>query len=140
VPTPAADPQPTELTRPFWDGCARGELTLQRCRACRRHVHFPRVRCPWCGSPELGWEAVDPAGTLVTFTEVHRTFAPGFEDDVPYVVGVAELDVAPGLRIVANVADPVEALRPGSPVRVGFAERPGFGAVPVLRLTAPRMS
>ena len=27
-------PEPTPDTQPFWDGCARGELVLQRCRGC----------------------------------------------------------------------------------------------------------
>jgi uncharacterized OB-fold protein len=65
---------------------------------------------------------------------VHRTFAPGFEEQVPYVVGVAELDVQAGLRIVANVEEPAARLRLGAAVVVGFAERPGFGPVPTLTL------
>ena len=27
-------PVPTSETQPFWDGCARAELLLQRCRQC----------------------------------------------------------------------------------------------------------
>jgi uncharacterized OB-fold protein len=139
VPTSAAAPRPTPLTQPFWDGCARGELTLQRCRACRLHVHFPRTSCPGCGSTDLDWQPVDPHGTLATFTEVHRTFAPGFEDDVPYVVGVAELAIQRGLRIVANVPGDAAGLRLGLAVRVEFADRAGFGADPVLRPVCERL-
>ncbi|HEY6761245.1 MAG TPA: OB-fold domain-containing protein [Baekduia sp.] len=135
IPTPAADPRPTPLAQPFWDGCARRALVLQRCADCPRYIHFPKERCPTCRSDRLTWEEVPATGTLATFTEVHRTFAPGFEEQVPYVVGVAELDVQAGLRIVANVADPVATLSLGAPVVVGFAERPGFGLVPTLTLT-----
>jgi uncharacterized OB-fold protein len=132
IPTSAADPRPTPLAQPFWDGCRRGVLVLQRCLDCGRYIHFPKERCRGCRSARLTWEEVPPVGTLATFTEVHRTFAPGFEEQVPYVVGVAELDVQPGLRIVANVVDPAASLRLGMAVVVGFAERPGFGPVPTL--------
>ena len=27
-------PEPTPETQPFWDGCAAGELRLQRCTDC----------------------------------------------------------------------------------------------------------
>ena len=29
-------PQVDDLNRPFWDGCAAGELRLQRCAGCGR--------------------------------------------------------------------------------------------------------
>jgi hypothetical protein len=134
MPTPDADPRPTELTMPFWEGCRRGVLALQHCRGCARYIHFPRRRCPHCGSREFTWTEVPRTGTLVTFTTVYRSFAPGFERDAPYVVAVAELDVAPEVRIIANIDRPEADLTLNSRVVVGFTPRPGFGAVPTLML------
>lgn len=100
-----------------------------------RYIHFPKDRCPSCLGTRLGWEEVPRTARLATFTEVHRTFAPGFEDDVPYIVGVAELDVQPGLRVIANLTrSPSTPPRLWAPVVVEFAHRPGFGAVPALRI------
>lgn len=140
MPGPEADPVPTALTAPFWDGCRRGELVLQRCLSCGRFIHFPEPSCPWCGSPDCGWEAVDRRGRLVTFTEIHRSFAPGFASDVPYVVAVAELDVQEGVRIVANTLPDVAAgeLCLDARIEVGFVPRPGFGAVPAIGLSQPK--
>ena len=49
----------TDLFQPYRDAAARGELAIQRCRACRRWIHFPEASCPACGSDELAFEAVD---------------------------------------------------------------------------------
>ena len=136
IPGPEANPRPTALSEPFWDGCRRGALVLQRCADCNRYLHFPRPRCRWCGSSRLGWSQAPDTGRLLTFTTIFRTFAPGFSDEVPYVVGVAELTVQPGLRLVANVNLPEDQLMLDAPLRVGFADRPGFGAVPFLLVTA----
>ena len=46
-------PEPTPETRPFWDGCARGELLLQRCRDCGKPYFYPRPVCPACGSTDV---------------------------------------------------------------------------------------
>jgi Rubredoxin-like zinc ribbon domain (DUF35_N) len=42
-------PVPTPETQPFWDGCAAGELRIQRCVDCRQPYFYPRPVCPACG-------------------------------------------------------------------------------------------
>ena len=42
-------PVPTPETQPFWDGCAAGELRIQRCADCGRPYFYPRPVCPACG-------------------------------------------------------------------------------------------
>lgn len=124
---PRPAPTPSPLTEPFWAACGRGELALQRCAGCRRFVHFPEPRCPYCGGEDLAYEAVSGHGTVHTFTVVHRSFLPGFEP--PYAV--AWVDLPEGARVFGDVTGcPPGDVRIGMPVRVRFAELPGFGPIP----------
>lgn len=93
--------QPTALTRPYWDAAAEGRLAIQRCGSCRRWVHFPRPRCPSCGSAALAFEPVSGKGKVETFTVIHRSFVPGFEG--PYVAAWIALPEQEGLRAFGNV-------------------------------------
>ena len=60
-------------------------------------------------------------------------FHPGFVDAVPMIIGLTELDDAPGVRILTNIvgADPAE-LRCGLPMEVVFEQREEF-ALPQFR-------
>ena len=87
----------------FYAWCARGELRLRRCNACREWCHVPRVTCPNCASTDWAWERVKGTGRLYTFTIVHRAMHPAFMGDVPYAVVVVELDE--GTRIVSGIVD-----------------------------------
>jgi uncharacterized protein len=93
-------PQPTPDTQPFWDGCARGELMLQRCRACGKPYFYPRPVCPACGSTDVEWFAASGLATLYSYVINHRP-APGFEADAPYAIAVVEL--AEGPRMMSNI-------------------------------------
>ncbi len=97
TPTKAA-PRPTPETQPFWDGCAAGELRLQRCVHCDAHYFPPRPFCPDCLSDDVSWEAVSGRGTLHTYVINHRP-APGFE--APYAIAVVQLDEGP--RMMSNI-------------------------------------
>ena len=69
-----------------------------------------------------------------TFSVVHRTFAPGFAQRLPYVIAWIALDEQPGLRVFGNVLGiPVESVEIGLPVEVIFEEIEGFGPVPNFR-------
>ncbi|MEV5576281.1 Zn-ribbon domain-containing OB-fold protein [Spirillospora sp. NPDC052269] len=124
---PRPTPTPSPATEPYWAACRRGELALQRCGGCRRFVHFPELRCPYCGSAELAYEAVSGRGAVHTFTVVHRSFLPGFPP--PYTV--AWVDLPEGARVFGDITGcPPGDVRIGMPVRVRFAELPGFGPIP----------
>ena len=124
-------PQPSPLTAGYWEAAQRRELALLRCGSCRRFVHFPEPWCPWCGSETLHYEPVSGRGAVHTFTVVHRTFAPGFSERVPYVVAWIDLVEQDGLRAFGNVLGSApDDVRIGMPVAVCFEELPGFGLVP----------
>ena len=93
-------PEPTPETQPFWDGCARGELMLQRCRDCGKPYFYPRPICPACGSTDVEWFTASGQATLYSYVINHRP-ARGFEDDGPYAIAVVEL--AEGPRMMTNI-------------------------------------
>ena len=93
-------PSPTDVSRPFWDGCARGELMLQRCRDCGKPYFYPRPVCPECGSTDVEWFTASGHATLYSYVINHRP-APGFEADAPYAIAVVEL--AEGPRMMTNI-------------------------------------
>ena len=128
-------PRITDDTKPFWDGCAAGELRVQRCTVCGAMQFPPRSRCGACGSDRLEWVAVDPRGEVYSFTVVHRAPTTAFRPDVPYVVAL--VDVAPGARLMLNVTGcDVAQVHIGMPVRIEFEVREGDGTsvhVPVAR-------
>jgi len=95
-----AVPEPTPDTQPFWDGCARGELLLQRCLDCDQPYFYPRPICPGCGSTRVEWFQASGRATLYSYVINHRP-ARGFEDDGPYAIAVVQL--AEGPRMMTNI-------------------------------------
>src|SRR4051794_33420648 len=115
--------RPTALTAPYWAAAADGKLVIQRCRACRRWVHFPRPRCPRCGGAELAFEPVSGQGRVETFSVIHRPFVAGFEADAPYVVAWVALPEQEGLRTLGNVTGCApDEVTIGMPVEVWFEQ------------------
>ncbi|OLT13129.1 hypothetical protein BJF79_21255 [Actinomadura sp. CNU-125] len=109
--------RPGPLTRPFWDGCAAGELRFQRCRACR-NAQFPAAEvCRDCLGRDLAWERGAGTGTLYSWTVVHRPVTPAFE--VPYAPAIVDLDE--GYQMMTNlIGIAPEAITPDLPVEVEF--------------------
>jgi uncharacterized OB-fold protein len=121
----------------FYAWCARGELRLRRCGACREWCHVPRVTCPNCAATDWSWERVKGTGRVYTWTVVHRAMHPAFMDAVPYAVVVVELDEGP--RLVSGIVDcPPEELVMEMPVEVVFehSDRLGDRMLPRFRRTA----
>ena len=102
-------PQPNENSRPFWEGTRAHELRLQRCRQCGKHIFYPRAVCPFCLSERLEWVTAGGEGKIYSYTVVRRAMHPAFQDDVPYVLALVELDEGPRLttNIVAAALDEV---------------------------------
>lgn len=85
----------------FRDGLGRGELLIQKCRACGALMMYPRHRCIACGSDDLGWQAASGRGTLKSFTIVRAVPPSGFEGDLPYALGVVALEE--GVQLLARL-------------------------------------
>ena len=112
-------PQPSETTRPFWEGTRAHELRLQRCRDCGKHIFYPRAVCPFCLSERLDWVTASGEGKVYSYTVVRRAAHPGFRDDVPYVLAIVELHEGP--RLTTNIVGvPPEGVRVDMPVCAAY--------------------
>jgi uncharacterized OB-fold protein len=129
---PHAEPGP--VTRPFWDGCAVGELRFQRCRDCRAPQFPPAEFCRRCLATDLAWERSAGTGTVYSWTVVHRPVTPAFR--VPYAPAIVDLDE--GYQMITNLIGlRPDAISPGLPVQVEF-HRTGAGLhLPYFRPRGP---
>jgi len=112
----------SDISRPFWEGCTREELHLQRCTSCTKYIYYPRVCCPYCASEGLVWEKTSGTGRIASFTVIHRTNHVGFDEEVPYIFIAVELAEGPILysRLTGSANDYDTADLLGHPVRTVF--------------------
>jgi uncharacterized OB-fold protein len=96
-------PAITDDTRPFWEGCRRRELLVQRCTACGTFRHPPAPVCWRCRGFAHEWVRASGRGTVFTWAVVQRAFLP--EVAVPYTVVVVQLEDAGTVRLVSNLVD-----------------------------------
>jgi hypothetical protein len=106
-------------SQPYWDGAREHKLLVQLCAGCGQHVFYPRALCPHCHGDELTWTQASGQGTVYSLTVVRRPAGPAFADDVPYVIGL--IDLEEGVRLLSrlHVSDPADA-HIGMRVRVAF--------------------
>lgn len=112
-------PVPDAESAGYWDAARNDELALSRCGDCRTWQHPPQERCRHCGGP-TSFEGVTGRGSIFSFIVVRQQMVPGHE--VPYVVGIIELEEQPGLRLSARIVATPEDVTIGAPVRVRFAD------------------
>jgi uncharacterized OB-fold protein len=98
-----AVPAVTELTQPFWDAAKAGRLAIQRCQDCKHYNHPPRPLCDACLSDKLAFEAVSGSGSVWSYTVMHQKSVAGFEETVPYLTALVELDEQPMLLLPTNL-------------------------------------
>ena len=85
----------------FRAGLAGGELLIQNCKDCGKPNMWPRYACPHCQSDNLGWVKSVGSGTLHSFCVLRQGAPGGFEDDLPYAIGVVKL--AEGVQLLARL-------------------------------------
>jgi len=121
IPAPPVNPE----TQPFWDAAAAGTLLVKRCTACGQAHHYPRARCPFCGSDATEWIEASGRGTVYSFSVFRR--AP-----VPYAIAYVTLEE--GVTMMTNLVDgDLDAIRIGQAVRVVFKPTDGGPPVPMFR-------
>lgn len=116
-------PQPDPVTQPFWDSVKAHSMKIQRCNDTGKYFFYPRGMSPFTLSDNISWEPVSGKGTLHAFTIVYNQRAPGFADEVPYVVAMVELEEGPRMmtNLVGVEADP-EHVKIGMPVEVVYED------------------
>ena len=89
-----------------------------KCAKCGFIAFPPRGVCPRCGNREFAPTRLAESGALLTYTVI-RVPPATFEDQSPYVLGIAELD--DGVRLTAQVVDcDAAALKVGTRVKLEF--------------------
>ena len=122
------------LDRPHWEGLRSGEVRVQRCARCGHWIWAPQPICPRCHSFDLTWPAVEPNGTVYSWTRTWQPFTPELSGHLPFVVVLAELPAAGGRRLLGVLRDADGAdVRIGQPVRGEIDPASSPGAWPVLR-------
>jgi len=132
-----AIPVADERDAPYWDGAKEGKLVLQHCAACGLISAQPRVVCPRCHGEAFEWKPVSGKGTIHSYTIVHQTTSPGFQEEVPYVVCHVQIDEESTCYVTANLlVDPSEheRLTISLPVEVTFEDRGNGAILPQWRL------
>ncbi len=114
-------PEPTPETRHFWDGCAAGELLLQRCTECGDSYFPPRPFCPKCSSRAVEVYKASGKGVLWSYV-INMRPRPDMGTE-PYAIAVVKL--AEGPQMMTNITgcpQTPEALVLDMPVQVTFAK------------------
>lgn len=112
-------PVPSALAEPFWAALKRQDFQLQRCAKCGGYNHPPKIICPHCHGRKLEWVSVPKTGTVYSFTIVHRPPTPAFKDDVPYAVGLVDID-GTNVRLLSSLVMPPAEVHIGKRVEIMF--------------------
>jgi uncharacterized OB-fold protein len=128
-PIPIADAD----TQPFWDGCARGELLIQRCGSCGSWLWQPRPICSRCQALDPAWTRVSGDGSVRSWTVIRPPTLPAYSAMVPFVVLLVQLDE--GVRLLGYLVDDhgrllqtdgeAEGIAMGARVRLRFHDQAG---------------
>jgi uncharacterized OB-fold protein len=125
-------PEPTPETAFFWEKAMAHELWLPRCVDSGRVFFPPRAFSPFTGGA-VDWQRASGRARLASFVISHRP-APGYEDKLPYIIALAELEE--GVRMMTNLPgsppDPA-ALAIGAALELTFEAEDGI-ALPQFRV------
>ena len=115
----------------YFKHCSQHNFHLQKCDDCSLLRYPPNTGCPWCGSGNATWTAVEGKGEVHSYEEVHHAIQPSFKGHTPYMVLLVDLDTQKGIpsgveaiRVVANLTTPDGILAPPEVVKtVGIGTR-----------------
>ncbi len=107
----------TTKAEKFVDLLKEGKVCGTACKSCGAKFFAPRSDCNACLSDEMEWFDVPGVGDLITFTQA--MYAPaGFENDVPYILGVAQFD--DGVKVFGRLDKSLkeENIKPGMKMKL----------------------
>ena len=97
---------------------------IQHCDSCGRHIFFPKIICPYCGSNEIAW--VKPSGNGVVYSVSVILGRPGTGTDY----NVALIDLEEGVRLMSKVEGiSSNLIQIGAKVKVRVLNLDGKGLV-----------
>ena len=128
-------PAPDELSQPFWEAAKQRRLVVQRCQECGYFNHPPRPACDACQSQQFQFEPVSGRGAIYSFTVMHQPNIAGFENQIPYINILVELEEQPLLFMVSNLpGSEKDKVRIGERVEAYFEEVDAEVTLPQFRL------
>jgi len=114
---PSRRPISSKLVRLSAD-MTQGVLLGSQCTECRQVFFGAPTFCIRCTSSSLKPVELSKEGKLFTFTVVHQA-PPGWQGQVPYVLGSVQLPEGP--RITSEIIDcPPEKVKIGMPLELTF--------------------
>ncbi len=127
-------PIPDNASQTFWENARKHRLVLQRCTDCGAQQFFPQSYCRKCLSENIEWFEACGKGSVYSFTIIHRPPSHTFEEDVPYIVAIIQLDE--GLRMMSNIVEvKPEDVHVNMPVEVTFDDISSTVSLPKFRPT-----
>lgn len=114
----------------FWDGLTRHEFLLWTCKECG-NAYWPKAYChghdnePFMQNME--WKPASGYGTLFAMNRHHWAFHPGFQDEVPYVYALVELDEGPLVSTTFVGRQPDDITDIGQRVKIVYEDHPEEG-------------
>ncbi len=109
-------------SRPFWDAARQQRFLIRHCLTCGEYSHYPRTFCPSCWSEDVEWFEASGRGTLYTWSTVFINDLPPFNERLPYIAAVVDLDEGP--RVMTNMVD-----CDGSQLSIGMTVRAAYRAI-----------
>jgi uncharacterized protein len=108
----------------------RYRLEAGKCKVCEKICFPPRSKCPKCGNTTFDLMRLPGDGVVRTFTVI-RVAPSQFSEQVPYAIGIVELDS--GVKITAQIVDcPLEKIHIGQKVKVEFRRIQADGSAGIL--------
>ncbi|MDP3316296.1 MAG: OB-fold domain-containing protein [Devosia sp.] len=131
---PVGDVSPE--VQPFWELLKQHRFCLCTCKRCGRQ-YWPYSLCTGHADipdfSEVEWKDASGEGTIFSHIIVHQTNDPGFVDELPYALALVQLREGP-LFAARIIADTVDSVKIGLPVRVALVDLPGGWTAPFFEL------
>jgi uncharacterized protein len=113
---PLETPDQTRLAR-FYERLREGVVSTTRCPKDDLLLWPPRTACPTCHTETLEWVDLPARGHLYAFSAVLGGAPLGMEADVPFAVGLVDLEGV-ALRLFGRIEG-----RPWTELHIGLAVR-----------------
>jgi uncharacterized OB-fold protein len=93
-------PEPSPLTKPFWERANQGVLCRQKCAACGYDMFPPQFACRNCLSTNLPWVPSRGRGRIYSFTivDLGSDGRPLLEQKI-----LADVDMEEGWHMMTNI-------------------------------------
>jgi uncharacterized OB-fold protein len=119
-----------ESSTPFFEGSARGEFLIRRCRTCGSASEPQVTTCASCSGIDLVWEPAGGGARLVSWAVTYDV-----DSGDATVLAIAQLDEGPWWWSQIAGAD-LELLAVGTPLQIQFDRSGDSESVPIFRLAS----